>query len=242
MPTDYLEDDYRSPYETWQADQTPEGNATMLKAIDPIIQKGISAHVGKSSPLVASRARKIALDGVRGYDPARSRLQTHLMNRLQSLKRAQRQMSQVVSAPERILLDRAKLEEYTQEMEDEMGREPTDAEIANRTGFAPRRLKHIRGYRHAVAEGRLDAIDPGLAPGMAPDPKAQQAWVEMIYDELPPMDQKILEYSLGLHGRKRLSNQEIALKLKRSPGAITQRKQRIQVMLDQEQDISPFLE
>ena len=49
----YLEEQYRPAYEAWQADQTPEGNATFLKAVDPIVQKGIKMY-GGDSPLVAS--------------------------------------------------------------------------------------------------------------------------------------------------------------------------------------------
>ena len=242
MTNDYLEDDYRSPYETWQADQTPLGNSNILKAVNPIIQKGISAHVGQSNPLIISRARQISLEGLRNYDRSRSRLQTHLMNRLQSLKRAQRQMGQVVSAPERIMLDRANLQQYNQELMDELGRDPTDAELTNRTGFSSRRIKKVRSWQPSMTEGKLDSIDSGIMPGMAPDRRAQDAWIQLVYDDMPALDQQIMEYTLGLNGRKPLSNQEIAAKLNRSPGAISQRKQRIQAALNQEQDLSPFLE
>jgi len=88
----------------------------------------------------------------------------------------------------------------------------------------------------------MSAIDPGLSPGLAANQSARDAWVQIVYDELPSLDQKIMELSLGLHGRKPLSNLEIAKKLGRSPGAISQRKAKIQELLDQEQDLSPFME
>ena len=39
---DYLEPEYKDAFEAWKKDETPEGNASMLSAIDPIIQKGVS--------------------------------------------------------------------------------------------------------------------------------------------------------------------------------------------------------
>ena len=66
-------------------------------------------------------------------------------------------------------------------------------------------------------------------------------WTEIVYQDLGPVDQKIMEMSLGMHGQKKLSNLEIAKKLNRSPGAITQRKMRIQELLNQESDFSPFI-
>ena len=50
-----------------------------------------------------------------------------------------------------------------------------------------------------------------------------------------------MEWSLGLHGREKLSNKEIANKLLRSPGAISQRKAKIQQLLRQEETLSPFM-
>jgi len=243
MTTDYLEPDYLEPYETWQKDQTPAGNAAILKAVDPVLQKGIRANVGEPNPLANSRARQIALKSLRSYDRSRSRLQTHLMNNLQSLRRAQRQASQVVRAPEQVILQQSKLREIEQELQDEYGREPTDLEIADRSGMSLRRIGKVRSWRPGMAEGQAEQVDPSLlsAMGVGPSPEAQDAWVQLVYEESSPIDRKIMEYTLGLNGRPRKSNQEIALLLGRSPGAISQRKVKIQEALDQEQDLSPFL-
>ena len=242
MNDDYLEDEYREPYTTWKADQSPESTAAMLGKLEPVIQRGIRTHVGEPTPILMSRGRQLALEGLRGYDPSRARLQTHLFNQLQGLKRIARQQSQVISVPERVIFDQARLHEMEQELRDKHGRDPTDSELANRTGFSLKRIAHVRQYRPGMSEGSMSAIDPGLSPGLAANQSARDAWVQIVYDELPSLDQKIMELSLGLHGRKPLSNLEIAKKLGRSPGAISQRKAKIQELLDQEQDLSPFME
>lgn len=243
-PTNYLEPEYVDAFNSWKGDPSPANNASMLRTVQPILDGGINTYVGESNPIIQSSARQIALQGLRSYDPSRSRLQTHLYNHLQGLKRVYRKQTSPVHVPERITQDRYQLDQYTQELADELGRDPTDDELSNRTGFSPKRLARVRSYTPGVAEGTLDNIDPSLA-GAASHPAAkagQDAWLQIVYSELPTLDQQILEHTVGLNGRPKLSNMQIAKKLGRSPGAISQRKARIQGLLDQEMDLSPFLE
>lgn len=243
MMDDYLEDEYKPAFQSWQQNQTPEGNAALLKALDPIVQKGVKMY-GAESPLTSSRAKLLTLDAVRKYDPKRSRLQSHLLNQMQGLRRINQQQHQVISVPERILLENQRLHGSTQELSDELGRDPTDAELSDRLGIAMPRLAKIRSYQPGVNTGRLDAIDPlaGGAPSVVPNQQASaDLWGEVVYQGLSPLDQRVMELTLGMRGNKKLSNQEIAAKLNRSPGAITQRKTKIQQLLDQEQKLSPFI-
>jgi DNA-directed RNA polymerase specialized sigma subunit len=49
-----------------------------------------------------------------------------------------------------------------------------------------------------------------------------------------------MEHTLGLNGKKVLANTEVAKRLSISPGAVSQRKSRIQSRLDEFYDINPF--
>lgn len=239
----YLEEEYRPAYEAWQNDATPQGNATFLSAIDPIVQKGIQMY-GGNSPLAASKARLVALNAAKKYDPKRSRLQSHMLTHMQELQRIQRKQHEVIRAPERVLLENQKLNQGTQELTDELGREPTDAELSDFLGISLPRLSKIRQLQPGVSSGFFETDDENTsAPGSRLPGAAESSnyWVQVVYGDLSPIDQKIMEMSLGLNGHKKLSNLEIAKKLNRSPGAITQRKIKIQQMLDQEQDLSPFI-
>jgi DNA-directed RNA polymerase specialized sigma subunit len=241
-PPDQLEPDFRAPFDEWKATPGPKANAKFLKTLQPTIDKGIRTFVGEPNPLLTSRARMITLKSLGNYDRSRARLQTHIFNGLQGLKRIAREQSSPIHVPERILFDRANLDQYTQELTDELGREPTDQELSDRTGFSSRRISKVRSYKPGVAEGRLEQIDPSLAQAVGfTDQSAQDAWVAIVYDDLPPIDKKILEWTIGMNGHPVLSNLEIAKALGRSPGAISQRKARIQQMLNQEQDLSPFI-
>lgn len=237
---DRLEPDFASDYAAWKADPGPATNAAMLKRLEPTIQGAIRTHVGAPNPLLVSRARVLALGGLRSYDPTRGRLQNHMYNHLQGLKRVARHQSQVIAVPERLAQDRYQLDDATRQLGSELGREPTDAEVLDRTGFAPRRLAALRRFRHAVAEGSLDDPETGAAFQGSVRPGGPSPWAAVVYNDLDPYHQKVMEYALGLNGRRPLANGAIAAKLQRSPGAISQAKLRIQRMLDEETALSPF--
>lgn len=235
-----IEDDYLEPYNAWKATPGPEANAAMLKTMHPMIESAIRTHVGEPNPLIVSRARKMALDGLRSYDPKRGRLQPHMYSHLTGLKRANRQQTTILKVPERVSLDRYHLSNAEAELANELGREPTDDEMADRTGFSPRRMARVRSYVPGIAEGTTEQVLDGNQVGVQASGSTVNHWHEMVYDELDPYHKKVMELAIGRHGRPVLSNQDIAARLQRSPGAISQAKARIQKMLDEEHEFSPF--
>lgn len=240
----FIEPEFAEPFQQWKANPTPDGNAAFLKTLQPTIDKAISAHVGQSSPLLQSRARRMALEAARSYDPTRgTRLGTHLFGHLQGLKRVARQQSTILSVPERVSLDRYHLDEAQKSLGAELGREPTDAELADHTGFSLKRMHHVRSYNPAVSQGTMEAAGEGaFTGGVTPGSSnsGRDMWLRMVYEDLDPFDQKVMEHAIGLHGQPVLKNHQIANKLGRSPGWISQRKKYIQGLLDQEPELSPF--
>lgn len=239
---DMLEPNFQEPFKAWKASPSQDTNAAMLQALHPTIEGAIRTHVGEPNPLLISRARIMALQGLQNYDPTRGRLQTHMYNHLQGLKRANRKQTSILKVPERIALDRFHMESATKELSNELGREPTDDELTNRMGVSPKRLAHVRTYNPAAAEGTFDESGGGQIMGdvnSAVHPQ-HQALMDIVYDELDPYHKKVMEHSMGLHGRRPLQNQDIARKMNRSPGAISQAKQRIQAKMDEMHELNPF--
>ena len=238
-----LESKYKSPYDAWKLDPSPKNSTILLDAIDPEIKRGITAHVGKPNPLIRSRARRMALKAVGTYDSDKgAKLGTHIVNQLQGLKRISRKQTQVLKIPERVSMDQYRVEQARLELVDRNGRDPSATEMADYTGLSVRRLEHIRKFKNPVAEGAV--IGPqgeegaaGFLPSVA---VTGDAWTEVVYSDLGPVNQNIMEWTLGLHGQPQLSNQAIARKLRISPGAVSQRKAAIQAVLNREDELSPF--
>ncbi len=240
--TDLLEEDFREPYGAWRKLPGPDTNAAMLKALHPTIEGAIRTHVGQPNPLLTSRARIMTLQGLPGYDPTRGRLKSYTYNHLLGLKRANQQQTQILKVPERVALDKYHLDAAVKELRATIGRDPSDAQLADYTGFNPARLARVRSYKSGLSEGYLEDASEGQVFGGSKSlakPK-KSYWADIVYDGLDPYHQRIMELAFGMHGRKPMQNQEIARRMNRSPGAISQAKARIQAQLDEEHELSPF--
>ena len=214
MFNDYLEEEYKPAYAAWKANQTPESNLAFLNEIAPIVQKGVQLY-GGNSPLAASQGRLLALSAAKTYDPKRARLQSHILNQMQGLRRISQKQNQIISVPERTLLEHQKLQQQHQELSDELGREPTDAELSDKLGVSLPRLAKIRRYNPGITSGQLEEANLfNLTSSKLPGKQSSEdLWAEIVYQDLNPLDQRIMELSLGMRGNKKLSNAELAAKL-----------------------------
>lgn len=239
---DMLEPEFKDAYTAWKKTPGPEMHAAMLNTLHPTIQGAIQTHIGQTNPLLVSKARKMTLDALKTYDPRRGRLKTHVYNHLLGLKRVHQQQSQILSVPQRTAIGQYHLKQAEQELSHELGREPTDAEIADKTGFSMPQLGRLRKLHAGISEGALTGEGGDILGGLTPAHReAASLWHQIVYDDLDPYHKKIMEHTLGMNGRPILPNHELARKLRRSPGAISQAKGRIQKMLDEEQELSPFM-
>lgn len=240
MPSSFLEPDLAPHFNAWKASPSPETADRLLGATKPIIEEALRTYGGASaeSPNLRSRAKQLFLDAAQRYDPTRAKLRTHALTQLQGLRRFAAREEQIVRMPEQLLLDRRRMSQSENELRDRMGRDPSDTEIADHAGLSLRRIGKIRSMPSAYAEGTLTHVTGEGAGVMepavvnAPSDKARETWLQIVHSDLGPVDQLILEHSVGLHGKAVLSNQDIAHKLKISPGAVSQRRLRIQQKLD----------
>lgn len=234
----FLEPAFADDYQAWSANPTPATTGQMLRVLQPAIDRGISAHVGQNvSPTMKSHARKLALSALRTYDPSQSRLGTHVINHLQGLKRISRKQQQILSVLERVSLDQAHVDRASKELDDRLGRPPSAGELADYTGLSLKRIGYVQSYSNPVAEGSLlSFVDEENQGGMMPAVNqggSPHILADAIYDELDPINQHILDWSLGLHGRQLMPVQAIAAKLRMTSGAVSQRRAIIQKKMDE---------
>jgi len=224
-------------YTAWKDNDTPKSRGQLLRVMQPTIDKGVKSYAGKNpGPAARSQAKLLAMQAFQTYDPNRGSMENHLLANLRRLQRTSAQSAQVISIPERVALDRQHLSQAEQQLQDELGRAPSDAEIADYTGLSLKRIGYVRGAHGATNTGSIldDAGMPYSPASHIPgDTSAADAWQDMVYHDLGRVDQAIMDYSLGLRGSPQLSTQQIAQRLGLSAGAISQRKAKIQAMLDE---------
>lgn len=241
---DLLESNIRPSFDLWKTDPSPVNTSALLKTVHPIITAAMRTYGGGTSPTLMSKAKLITIDALGRYDPSKAKMKTHLMGHLQGLRRAAAKEQQILSVPEQVGLDLNMVREAETELKDQLGRDPSTSELADRTGLSLKRLGYIRKASPSYSEGSMQrTIGDGeniFTPAVAQNPQANEAWHDFVYYDLTPVDQIIMEHALGLHGKPVLSNQAIAKKLRLSPGAISQRKSKIQDKLNMRDELGVF--
>jgi DNA-directed RNA polymerase specialized sigma subunit len=240
QPSSYLEPHFAPHYEAWKAEPSPTNSGNLLRAVDPIVNEAIRAYGGGAadSPTLKGKAKRLTLNVLNGYNPSQAKLRTYLLSQLQGIRRLAAKEEQTISVPEQVLLDLGGMKKAENLLRDQLGRDPSDMELSDHTGLSKKRLAYIRTMRPSYIESQMTRTDDeGTSvsqPAVEQDPKsgAIRAWHDYIYHDLNPVDQKIMEHTLGLHNRPILTNQEIASRVGLSPGAISQRKAKIQEKLD----------
>lgn len=238
-----LETDIADSFNAWKGDDSPTTRGALLKQVNPIIDSALHSYGGVAGPAIRGQAKMMALNAFKSYDPSRGTMRTHLLSQLQGLRRSAAQSQQIIGIPERVALDRGHLTATVNKLHDELGRDPSDMELAAHTGLSLKRIAYIRQAKPGTNTGSIldeegDVFSPASTiPGNTSN---EDAWAEMVYYDLSDVDRKIMEHTLGLRNTPVLSTGELAANLGVTPGAISQRKARIQQLLDQQFEMDPF--
>lgn len=227
-------------YTLWKTNQNPETNTKILTAVQPVVDSALTNYAGNNAtPTMRSKARLMALKALTTFDPKMGNVRTHLLSQLQSLRRAAAKEQNIISIPEQVGLDFQHITTAENELRDQYGRDPTDDELSDYTSLSKRRIQKIRKFNQPIAEGTVSQIvdaDSGgggeVASEVPGQTNAADAWMNFVYDDLGPTDKLIMDLTLGRNGRRRASTQDIAKRLRLTPGAISQRAAKIQAMLD----------
>lgn len=235
-----LEDEYVDVFDAWKTSQNPQTSSALLKAVDPVITTAIKSYGGASrgSPILRSRARRMALTAAKSYDPAKGTLKTHLLSQLRRLQRVSAQGAQIIRIPEQVVLDRQHLEDTERELELRLGRASSDQTLADTTGLSLKRIRYIRQGRPPISESQVLAGQPVEsqslpATAIPGQDHMAEGWGELVYHDLDEVNQTIYDYLRGAHGREVLSTSKIARRLGITPSAVSQRAAKIQGMLDE---------
>lgn len=234
-----LGDDFDAVYSQWQKTKSPQTNSALLKSVQPIVDTALTSYAGAThSQALKTRAKLMTLKAMETYDPNRGNVRTHLLSQLQRLRRESAQEQNIIQIPEQVGLDFQHLAETENALRDRFGRDPTDDEIADETGLSTRRIQKIRAFHQPVpesatiTEGEDDNFGGDVASTTPGANRAAAAWLNFVYDDLGPTDKLIMDMTLGRNGRRRTSTQDIAKRLRISPGAVSQRAAKIQTMID----------
>ena len=215
-------------YEFWQRNQSPANMHQLLQAADSVIGKAITQYAGGDKAMRA-KAKRLAIKAFQSFDPKQgAKLKTHLMIRLRPLQREYTKRTSPLNVPERVQLDQLRLRQAESRLNEELGREPSDVELAEHMGLSTKRIAHVRSYSKGVlAESQMRSPEGELQLPASEHVTADDVWVEYVHHDLDAKDKKIMEWKTGYNGHAILSTNEIAKRLKMSPSAVSQRAAKI---------------
>lgn len=210
-------------YDTWKAAPTPDNMAKLLDTLAPTLTSEVQRYTGPK-PLLRARARSLAIKAIKTYDPTRgAQLRSWVVTQLQPLSRYGQQLRPVRSS-EMAIRQAAELDTQRRRLQLDMDRDPTDEELADHVGISVARIKRLRStVKPSVPESAMVDIEtdevslPAVSEGRTLDFAS-----EAVYGGLSDREKRIFDWKTGAHGKKQISNQEIARRLGITPAAISQ--------------------
>lgn len=235
------EQNLSGPYAAWKANPGPQTGGALLAALDPAIRAGVRTYAADSGPTGYGRAKAIVMSALPRYDPTKAGLKTFVSQHLQGLQRYRAGQVNAIKVPDRLLLARNALKRAESELTDSLGRPPSAAELADHTGLPKSTIAAARSVAVAAPESRFaGGYDSDSTYGGDPAVRRtgdDSGWVRLVYHSVDDRDRVVLEHTLGLFGASVLSTGELARKLGVSPAAVSQRKAKLQAVLDKRDDL-----
>lgn len=225
-------------FDQWKTSQDGTQLRNVVMSLKPVIDSAVSQYVGqKAAPTIRQRANILAADAVKSFDPTRgASLKTHVYNQLRRLQRMAPGVVDPLAPPERFRRQQVDIKQGVELLQEEMGRDPTDEEVADLLGMPSARVTKVRNRMRArmpMSVYEEASSDDDTAPDIVGSTRTPyDEWIDAVYHDLGEIDRLILMYRTGYRNSDVLSNQEIANRLSISPAAVSQRANRIQRKLD----------
>lgn len=221
----------------WQKKETPEGSAVILTKLQPTIRSAITSYAPGMEKSLAIKAAGLALDAMRTYKPDQGTdPTTFAFHNLKRLSRLGATRGVIMPQAESARYAMQTVVEASRNFEDQRGREPSMAELADITGLSKTRVTKLLDAPIATSDSSTLSEDSQETTHTSKD-VGPDDYYEYVYRSVGPIDQKIMEWASGKRGKTPLSTSEIATKLKISAAAVSQRKAKIHRLMSDVQGV-----
>jgi DNA-directed RNA polymerase specialized sigma subunit len=236
------QDELVTSYEQWAQSKSPDAADMLVKQLKPTITSAITAHGFTPDANSFTTAVGHIFDVLPRFDPKKAKLNTFVFNELKRLTRLLPQQTNIVRTPELAYAAVKDLDRTENQLMQELGREPTVDELADASSMSVNKIKKLRRrYGGGTVTTGIELQDRTGFVGEdkgEEDDNFERVWVDTLYNGLSPVDKQIFAWTTGYKGAKIFSKVDIARRLGISPPAITQRANKIAVMLNDRPDFN----
>lgn len=226
-------------YQIWLKRQDPESMGGVIRELSPMIDAEVFRYNGPKV-LMRNKARVLAARAVKTYDPSSgAKLSSWVVTQMQPLTRYGRTLARPVHTSELAHRQGAEVEATRKILSEDLGAEPTDAQLADETGLSVSRINKVRSMNPAYfSEGAVEQVNETGEPMAAavenrgPD-SALETTSQAVYASLNERDRAIFDLKTGRNGKEALDNKSIAKRLGVSEGLVSQRSLLISTMIQE---------
>lgn len=177
--------------------------------------------------VVLAEAYKIANHAAETYDKSSGvKFSTHLTNQLKKLSRISTQYGNIVRLPENKQFKLQRLNQMEAQLREDLHRDPNIQELSDALGIPTKEIHYLMQNR----KSEVNLSNLSYTPTFVDDTQNDE-WLHMVYHDLSPTDKIIFEHKIGFGGKKKLTNEEIAKKIKTSASTVNHRANFIAEMI-----------
>ena len=217
-------------YQQWLTTNKDEDLSKVLDDLSPSVTAEVHryAGAGKSNlSLLRSKAKLLTVKAIKSFDPTQgAKLKSWVVTQMQPLQRYAQQLKPVY-IPEVSYRQSAEVHSVRQRMTDDLGRAPTDEEMADEIGLNPNQIRKLtNAARPTMYESELVGPEESGGGEFSPavsftNPMGEAS--EVVYDSISDRDRQIFNWTTGKNGKAQISNIEIAKRLGITPSLVSQR-------------------
>jgi RNA polymerase primary sigma factor len=167
----------------------------------------------------------------------------------QAMQRGLQHQARTIRIPVHIGQELTKLRAVERKLTSELGRDPTDAELAKAMGMEPEKVEELRSAERVPVSletpvgGEGEAELGSLLPSDAPEPleevavELEEESIRRALDRLDENARRVIEMRFGLGGREPLTLREVAKRMDLSPEGVRKLERRALRRLAEEREL-----
>ena len=213
-------------WNNWKKSPNRTNLQPLLARFNTDIQKRVNMFTGAElpKPAMVREAKKFAIDAFETYDPKKgASLNTHVYQHLKRLNRYVGDLQNEARIPENRRFKITQFRSVKNELTETLLREPTIAEIADKLIWPMEEVERMEAELRGKTLTSVFEGDMITGEGL----RAEHRIVRNIYYELSPQEQLVFEYLLGMGGKPKLNESQIAKKTGMSVSKISRIKNTI---------------
>lgn len=150
-------------YNTWNRTKSPADLSKLMKHVQPLIWSEVNRASGSlPTSALSSEAKHWAFEAIKSFDPNKGvKLSTHIVNYLPKVRRLNYKYQNVVRLPENLQLQYHSYKTGLDNLTEDKGREPSEAELAAHLGWSQKAVKKYKSilYQDLHESGQTRASE-----------------------------------------------------------------------------------